>query len=95
MNKLPSDILRLIYEYDPTYHIIYKNLQLEFLEDYKYLESILNLVYSCSNEPFFRSNLIKKEFYFFIVFDKILNSFLDENKGKVNYKIIKKLYESS
>lgn len=95
MNKLPSDILRLIYEYDPTYHIIYKNLQLEFLEDYKYLESILNLVYSCSNEPFFRSNLIKKEFYFFIVFDKILNRFLDENKGKVNYKIIKKLYESS
>lgn len=49
MNKLPNDILRLIYEYDPTYHIIYKNLQLEFLEDYKYLESILNLVYSCSN----------------------------------------------
>lgn len=92
MFHLPNDIIKVIYQYDPTYHLIYCKLKLEFLNDYKYLESILNVAYSTSNEPFYKLNLIKKEFYFFRIFDKVITEFLFENRNKLNYKFIKKFY---
>ena len=50
MNSLPEDVVRIIFQYDPTYHIIYKKTihNIKFKQS---LENIKNMYYKfiCTN----------------------------------------------
>jgi hypothetical protein len=70
MINLPADILRLIYEFDPSFHIIFKDDVLPELE-YKLFQHsvILNNGYSIRNFP---SLIGIREFRYYDIDDKTI-----------------------